>query len=149
MTYLYLDNFEKYVSPEPNSGCWIWTGYISKQGYGRFSPKWKMSPLYAHRISYEIYKGKIPDGLALDHLCRVRCCVNPDHLEPVTYRENLLRGRGPGGVLFKPKTHCKAGHKFSDGSFYISGRGTRVCRLCDSIRGKKKYRRNRAMGKSR
>ena len=140
MSYQYLPNFEKYVSPEPNTGCWLWTGYLSEGGYGRFSPKWKMTPLYAHRVSFEIYKGPIPDGLVLDHLCRVRCCVNPDHLEIVTHHENILRG--DAGINHRIKTHCKYGHLFSDENTHHKN-NRRVCRECDRRRGREKYRRSK------
>jgi hypothetical protein len=77
--------------PEPNSGCWIWLGNIKKNGYGSLTVGEKN--LYAHRLSYEISNGPIPKGKVLDHKCRVRCCCNPDHLEPVTQHENVLRGK--------------------------------------------------------
>ncbi len=73
-------------------GCWHWTGYKNAAGYGQFKQKGKMKP--AHRVSYEILRKKIPRGLVIDHLCRNTSCVNPDHLEPVTNRENTARGRG-------------------------------------------------------
>jgi hypothetical protein len=146
MTYQYLAQFEKYVMPVTESGCWIWLGYISENGYGRFSPKWKVAPLYAHRASYEIYKGSIPYGLTVDHLCRVRCCVNPDHLEVVTQHENLRRGTA--WLYNKNKTHCKQGHTFSpENTRHKNNR--RICIECERKYGQEKYQRNRAMGKSR
>lgn len=79
------------VDIDPPSGCWLWTGAVDEAtGYGRF---WTADGLgYAHRIAHELFVGPIPAGLDIDHLCRVRRCVNPAHLEPVTRRENLLRG---------------------------------------------------------
>jgi len=77
---------------EVTKTCWLWTGSRSRDGYGKFEPA--TSVFYkAHRFAYETVVGPIPEGLTLDHLCRVRRCVNPDHLEPVTNQENLLRGR--------------------------------------------------------
>lgn len=78
--------FEANIYREPNSGCWLWAGADNGVGYGKFRGK------YAHRVSYEMRHGSIPTGLHIDHLCRVRCCVNPDHLEPVTNKENAQRG---------------------------------------------------------
>lgn len=142
MTYPFLEQFEKYVMPVTESGCWLWLGYVSENGYGRFSPRWKMAPLYAHRISYEIHKGQIPEGLVVDHLCRVRCCVNPDHLEVVSQHKNLQRGNGTSKINHQFKTHCKRGHEFTNGSFYLRGR-TRICLICDRARNKEKYRRSK------
>lgn len=78
--------FQAHIHHEPNSGCWLWAGADNGGGYGKFRGK------YAHRVSYEMRNGAIPEGLHLDHLCRVPCCVNPDHLEPVTNQENARRG---------------------------------------------------------
>ena len=94
--------FEARVHYEPNSGCWLWAGADNGEGYGKFRGK------YAHRLSYERHKGPIPDGLHLDHLCRMPCCINPDHLEPVTNAENARRGM--------------AGHHMKDGGGFIGDR---------------------------
>lgn len=77
---------------EPNSGCWLWAGADNASGYGKLAIG-HSARVYAHRASYELAKGPIPDGMHLDHLCRVTCCINPDHLEPVTNRENARRGQ--------------------------------------------------------
>src|ERR1019366_4519713 len=86
-----LERFLKFVLPEPNTGCWLWTGGLNRGGYGQF-----MTPpcTVAHRVAYELFVGPIPEGLQLDHLCRVRSCVNPQHLEPVSQQENIRRGLG-------------------------------------------------------
>lgn len=76
--------------PEPNSGCWIWLGNVKKNGYGSLTVGQKN--YYSHRLSYEAFIGKIPKNLVLDHKCRLRCCCNPYHLEPVTQKENFNRG---------------------------------------------------------
>jgi len=90
------ERFMKYVEPEPNSGCWLWTGGIAWDGYGNF--KVPGHQRQAHRIAYELWRGPIPDGLQLDHLCSVRSCVNPAHLEAVTGRTNVLRSEMVIGV---------------------------------------------------
>lgn len=82
----YLEAFRSHIHVEPNSGCWLWLGADNGCGYGKFRGR------YAHRISFELAKGNIPARMHLDHKCRVRCCVNPDHLEPVTNAENARRG---------------------------------------------------------
>ena len=87
-------HFESQLVPEPNSGCWLWTGYVNAAGYGvlygRFPDGcWQKK---AHRFAFESKFGDVPRGLVLDHKCRTRSCVNPDHLEAVTDQENFRRG---------------------------------------------------------
>jgi len=113
---------------EKTDDCWIWKGAKSRERnpYGRFSIG---SESYAaHRVSYEHWVAKIPDGLQIDHLCRFTMCVNPNHLEPVTAAENRRRA---GAAI----THCKHGHEFTkENTKYF--RGWRVCIKCDQIRWK-------------
>lgn len=110
-------------------GCWLWQGGMYSNGYGQFAlggtPR---RTALAHRMAYEQCVGPIPQGKDLDHLCRVRHCVNPEHLEPVTRSENLLRSpiMGQGNRL---ETHCKQGHERSTENVYIV-KGTRQCRVC-------------------
>lgn len=78
------------ISPEPNSGCWLWDAGHNDYGYGIFYINGKLR--CAHCVTYELYVGEVPEGLELDHKCRIPCCVNPDHLEPVTHAENVRRG---------------------------------------------------------
>jgi hypothetical protein len=113
--------------------CWLWTAQIAKNGYGRFKPEYIARQ--AHRVAYELLIGPIPDGLQLDHLCRVRHCVNPAHLEPVTGRENILRGFAPSACRAR-QTECWRGHPFDDVNTYRRTDGTRACRECnrDSVR---------------
>lgn len=87
----------------------------------------------AHRLYYELEKGPIPLGLTLDHLCRVRCCVNPEHLEPVTSVENVMRGENFFAQQAR-RTHCPKGHPYAGDNLFFSKKGERKCRLCDRAR---------------
>lgn len=106
--------------------CWYWTGTLS-DGYGRIVRKGKY--LRVHRIMYEKYKGKIPKGKVLDHKCRNRACCNPDHLEIVTSKDNILRGVGAFALNSK-KTHCVNGHEFDGNNTGRDHRGNRFCKTC-------------------
>ena len=116
------DRIQQKIMPEPNTGCWLWTAACSHNGYGIVWADAKLK--YAHRVVYENERGPIPKGLDLDHKCRVRSCVNPEHLEPVTRHENLRRG----GVI--QKTQCRHGHSLSADNLYVDPRGFRECRVC-------------------
>jgi hypothetical protein len=107
------------------TGCWQ-VARVGSAGYGMVSlGNW---PLLAHRVTYEALVGSIPDGLDLDHLCRNRGCCNPEHLEPVTKAENLLRGEGVCAKNAR-KTHCSRGHEFTPENTIVRPNG-RACRLC-------------------
>lgn len=111
--------------------CWLFTGAISTNGYGRIGLKNRV--LQAHRVAYEIFFGEIPDGMHIDHLCRVRHCVNPEHLEAVTQKENNNRA---AVVRSTRTTHCKRGHEFTPENTFIHSSGGRQCRTCRNLRGK-------------
>lgn len=123
-------------SPEPMSGCWLWTGYCYSNGYASVEVSRCRSKL-AHRISYELFVGPIPKGLELDHKCRVRCCINPDHLEPVTHAENMRRSPNTLSSKNIVKTRCIAGHLYDEANTGI-WHGTRRCRICDARRHREK-----------
>lgn len=118
-------------------GCWIWTGATNSNGYGHIATgdrPYKGS-IVAHRAAYVIHRGPIPEGLDLDHLCRVRRCVNPWHLEPVTRRENSLRGASPR-IRSYWTNRCKRGHPFDEANTIIQQDG-RTCRTCREARRRK------------
>ena len=119
------DRFDAKWMPEPMSGCWLWIG-SGARGYGYFLLEGHYGP--AHRVAYERWVGPIPEGLDLDHLCRNRACVNPEHLEPVTRAENLRRGLG--GRLRKRRWKCPAGHPYEGRNLYVNPLGRWVCRTC-------------------
>lgn len=117
----------------PPSGCMEWRGTKARGGYGQvwLNGKYQM----AHRISYEQMVGAVPVGRNLDHLCRNPSCVNPDHLEAVDHRTNILRGQGHAGRNAR-KTHCLRGHPFSVENTYNppGNNRERVCRKCSRLR---------------
>jgi hypothetical protein len=109
-------------------GCWLWLGSVNPRcGYGTMRVAGKTS--YAHRVSYQVFRGPIPVNRELDHLCRVRRCVNPRHLEIVTSRENNRRSDSQSGRNMR-KTHCDSGHEFAGENLYITPQGKRGCRAC-------------------
>ena len=115
-----------WIKVQKVNSCWEWTDFTHSDGYGKFRLNGKF--VMAHRFSYEFLKEKIPEGLTLDHLCRNRKCVNPNHLETVTIKENLMRGFGACAVNAR-KTHCIHGHEFTPKNTYFDKIG-RHCRMC-------------------
>lgn len=117
--------FEKVQKTE---SCWIWLG-ARCQGYGSFSPASYRS-IQAYRWAYEYFRGPVPSGMQLDHLCRNRLCVNPDHLEVVTQKTNVLRGNAPPAINAR-KTHCKHGHEFTaENTYHRKDSKGRKCKTC-------------------
>lgn len=125
-----------------DDGCWLWTGRLNNMGYGVFGIGRRI--FLAHRVAHELFKGPIPAGLSVDHVCHnsaagcpggLECshrrCVNPDHLEAVSHRTNMLRAPLTATGINHRKTHCaKAGHPLSGSNLYLSPRGERQCRAC-------------------
>jgi hypothetical protein len=116
-------------------GCWNWTGYVSPDGYGRI--KVGRTTENAHRVAYRVLVGEFDPVLHVDHLCRNRRCVNPAHLEPVTIRENQLRG--PGSA-----THCKHGHPRIPENTQKRADGRRICKVCHRTWARDSWRRRHA-----
>lgn len=128
--------------------CWLYAGYVNRHGYGevqlKVDTKWRK--FRAHRVMYESLKGDIPAGLVLDHLCRVTRCINPEHLEAVTDRVNILRGIAPSARNSR-KTICKNGHSFTvENTWYRKGGGRR-CKACALVARRKNYHKNYYPGK--
>jgi len=114
------------------ASCWLWTGFVEPGGYGRFGHGGDKQSQLAHRRAYEFSYGPIAAGFTLDHLCRVRHCVNPGHLEPVSMRENTKRGENHV-AKYMIQQHCKNGHEYSEENTYYRHRDgftSRVCRKC-------------------
>ena len=126
---------------DKTNSCWLWTA-STRRGYGQFVINNKPAP--AHRFAYEQLVGDIPKGLQIDHLCRVRNCVNPEHLEPVTCRENILRGEGICAEAAR-KTHCPHNHPYSGYNLHIDAEGFRHCKECHKLREREKRAKLRTM----
>lgn len=122
------DYFMEKVAVAPD-GCWLWQGRQNRNGYGRLYVRGSGGDQMAHRYAYTAAVGLIPEGYQLDHLCRVRHCVNPEHLEPVTQRENLLRGETVTAQSAAAEA-CPAGHSYSGDNLYVNRKGHRYCRTC-------------------
>ena len=112
--------------------CWLWTGARTRLGYGQIGHGGQDGKVVVvHRVAYELLVGPIPEGLELDHLCHVRRCVNPAHLEPVTHLENMRRGH------FATKTHCPRAHPYDSANTLVSN-GRRYCKTCARMWAKKR-----------
>lgn len=130
----------------PESDCLLWMGALSDYGYPIMTVGIRADgsrrATRVHRLFYEHYKGPIPPGKEPDHLCRVRCCVNPEHMEAVTRRENTLRGIGPAAQYAK-RTRCNHGHEFTLENT-LRHHGNRYCRICAHEYDRKRYLKKKA-----
>jgi HNH endonuclease len=129
------DISERFWEKVDKSGeCWIWLAGKSDKGYGSFGIGKGISPIRAHRYSYEETNGPIPTGLVLDHLCGRKDCVRPSHLEPVSNAENLRRGDvgAQNAAHHRAKTHCRNGHEYTEDTVRMQVRKTRgvLVRMC-------------------
>jgi len=135
-----IDRFLPKVFVDWNTNCWEWRASLNNKGYGVLGVRGSKVGL-AHRFAYEHYIGPIPVGFDLDHLCKNTRCVNPHHLEPVTHRINLLRGKGFSAVN-AAKTHCPHGHEYTPENTYTYD-GDRECRSCALVRMRNYKRRKK------
>jgi hypothetical protein len=131
------DRFWSKCTPEPNTGCWLWFGALNEKGYGKFLTGSRADgsrrSVRSHRYAYETLIGGIPSGLECDHVCRVRCCVNPAHIEPVTTQINQLRGSTLAAVN-SAKDVCPLGHAYNAVNTRTTKDGKRICRACHARR---------------
>lgn len=153
------ERFWAKVNKEAPNGCWEWMAGLYPNGYGQF---WAGKQVRAHRWSYEQARGEIPEGLQIDHLCRNKICVNPDHLEAVSQLENIRRGvpfRKPENYRFAPgarnpsarrtpfgvptKSHCVHGHEYNPENTAVNRDGTVYCRTCVNKRHRERYHRQK------
>lgn len=122
------------------SGCWEWQGYKKKSGYGEMSINNKL--FIVHRLSYSVFKKPIDENLVIDHICRNRSCINPEHLREVTQKENVLENSLSIQSVNSKKTHCKNGHEFSVENMIYNPTG-RECKICRYFRSNSRRRNKR------
>lgn len=136
------DKIARKIECVSESGCWIWMGSVNREGYGNIFINGQHTTV--HRVVYAYLRGPIPPRKHCDHLCRVTCCVNPDHIDVVEPRINYLRGRS-FSAKNAAKTHCRAGHHLDGDNLYIApGRFKRVCRECNRL-AEARYRRRKML----
>lgn len=132
------------IQPDPHSGCWLWMNRLTPRGYGQV--KYQRRMYRAHRLVYELLVGPI-DKPCLDHLCRVRHCVNPIHLRPSTIAENVhAQGSLAPQAVNRAKTHCPKGHLIDGIRKNGKAKGTRRCTTCDNADSLARYYRRKSAG---
>jgi len=146
------ERFMAKVEYDPNGGCWLWAGANDGgRGYGRFRASHALATTQAHRASYLLFCDAIPNGLEIDHRCRVPACVNPDHLEAVTREENMRRADKSGlayggnahGARLTAKPHCPQGHEYA-ANLALTPKGWRYCMECKRIKQRVRNAKKRA-----
>ncbi|WP_445238441.1 HNH endonuclease signature motif containing protein [Leucobacter sp. USCH14] len=130
------------VNKNGDGGCWVWVAHVDKLGYGRLRVGGRQGRMVgAHRVSWMLCVGEIPDGADIDHLCRNPSCVNPAHLEPVSHKENIRRG--VAGAVNRArqlaKTHCPQGHEYDGRNTHLRPNGSRSCRACARDYARRRY----------
>lgn len=132
------DLFDRSI-PVPVTGCWLWEGPIHPDGYGLVYSDGRTEGV--HRVAVRKAGREIPIGMQVDHLCRVRCCINPTHLEVVSHAENIRRGETglASGKTKRALTHCKSGHPFIPGNYSLTPAGHRRCLICHRQRENARY----------
>ncbi len=139
-----LQRWWLHVEIQPD-GCWYWTGSIDPEGYGWFSIDRK--GIGAHRVGFLLFIDVLDPDLEIDHLCRVRRCVYPGHLEQVTHAVNMERAPGAAINFQRNKTHCKHGHRFTEeNTYYYGPNNKRCCRACNRANQAKMYQNRKARG---
>ena len=144
---LHLERIDARYDKPSEDECWVWTGYLNSDGYGKASAGYvdkKQKTIGTHRAMYELYVGQIPLDLTIDHLCRNRACGNPKHLRILTISENISHGDSANGS----KTHCPQGHEYTDENTYYwkqkNGGPSRQCRTCRRERDRQSYAKAKA-----
>src|SRR5690606_5716607 len=135
-----IERFEEKYIPEPNTGCWLWVGSTNNRGYGQFRTGGRPGVLWlAHRFSYKTARGSLSRDDLIRHVCDTPSCVNPDHLETGSYKDNAQDAIRRGRVSWVSQTHCVNGHEFTEeNTLYRKSRpNSRECRACAKIRKKR------------
>lgn len=140
-----VERLLRLVVHDTQRGCWLWCGSTQPNGYGAFSYRGRKR--LAHRVSYELHHGAIPDGHDVHHTCSTRRCVNPDHLQALTHRENLLTD-DTLAARHAARTHCPHGHPYDDANTYTY-RGQRQCKECRRRRNRERSARRTAERRDR
>lgn len=140
-----MERFHEKYFVHPVSGCWLWTASLSRTGYGQISegpPTYRT--LKSHRVAYEHFVGLIPFDLVVDHMCNQPRCVNPEHLQLLTRRQNIMRSNHPL-IVAQWLNQCPRGHDLSDpDNVYLRPKGGRMCQVCVRMRSKRYYEAEKA-----
>ena len=145
---LYLTPVERFWQKvDKTSSCWLWTAALDRDGYGKIGVNGKS--IRSHRYSYELHKGELEGGMVVDHLCKVRNCVNPAHLRIVTWVQNIFENSNSPARINRDKTQCKHGHSLKGNNLYVQPKtGKRYCKICDRRRARE-YQRRKAQLKAK